>query len=112
MRQPISQCSDTPPSPTLFESLRVMLTPSWRRYAWACILRGAMPSTHAVLLPSLSGSRAVPTRSGLLPRGMAFCGLSHASSTCTQGYRQHGNPARQHPQALIVIEADAAMDGA
>ncbi len=108
---PIHQCDPAPPSPTFRESLRVMRTPAWRRYAWACILRGSMPSTHAVLLPSLTGSQAIPTRSGLLPRGMAFGGQRHASTTCTQGYRRHGNPARTNPGAAIVIEAGAAVEG-
>lgn len=112
MSRPTHRCSDTPPSPTFRESIRVMLTTSWRRYAWAAILRGTMPSTHAVLLPSLSGAQAVPTKGGELPRGMAFGGQRHASSTCTAGYRQHGNPARWCPQALIVIEAGAAVEGA
>ncbi len=108
----LHQCDPTPPSPTFWESIRVMRTPAWRRYALACILRGSMPSTHAVLLPSLTGSQAIPTRGGLLPRGMAFSGQRHASTTCTQGYRQYGNPARTSPGAVIVIEAGVAMEGA
>jgi len=89
----------------MMNTMRIVLTLAWIRFALFRLLRGRAPALRAVLEPSRSGGP--PTPWATVGRPMCFGGAPDAGSSCTDlaPVLYVAAPrvrARAHPSAIIV----------